>query len=133
MSNYTKIIALTIGKKKGFRILLAAEIFLLLVGIVSLFGRNAIYEYSMEYVSKESDTPGYVVEFEDISLPKRCLSGTVALYNRHRFDEFMHSGGYIRCSRNCVYQWSEIVFRSDADGFYHVAVKFIQDNGACVV
>lgn len=70
MSNYTKIIALTIGKKKGFRILLVAEIFLLLVGIVSLFGRNAIYEYSMEYVSKESDTPGYVVEFEDISLPK---------------------------------------------------------------
>lgn len=70
MSNYTKIKALKIGKKRGFRILLVAEIFLLLVGIVSLFGRNAIYEYSMEYVSKESDTPGYVVEFEDISLPK---------------------------------------------------------------
>ena len=40
-----KIRALQIGKRKTFRRVLLAEILLILLGIVGLFGRNEVYEY----------------------------------------------------------------------------------------
>ena len=46
-----KIRALQIGKRKTFRRVLLAEILLILLGIVGLFGRNEVYEYPSEGVT----------------------------------------------------------------------------------
>lgn len=70
MNNYTKIKALKIGGRKSFRILLAAEIVLLLAGILGFFRENALYEYEVEQVKANSGEAGYLVDFTDIVLPK---------------------------------------------------------------
>ena len=46
-----KIRALQIGKRKTFRRVLLAEILLILLGIVGLFGRNEVYEYPSEGIA----------------------------------------------------------------------------------
>ena len=46
-----KIRALQIGKRKTFRRVLLAEILLILLGIVGLFGRKEVYEYPSEGVT----------------------------------------------------------------------------------
>lgn len=73
-------------RQRPFRILLIIEIFILLVGIVGLFGKDAVYEYGPEYmtinygvymeeyggvyVDEQSGTEGIVVDFADIVLPR---------------------------------------------------------------
>lgn len=48
MENYSKIKELHIGKKKGFRVLLAVELLMLLLGLAGLFGEKKVYEYRVE-------------------------------------------------------------------------------------
>ena len=43
-----KIRALQIEKRRSFRRILLAELLLLLVGIIGLFGKKAVYDYSTE-------------------------------------------------------------------------------------
>ncbi len=59
MEIFGKIKAMNLGGDKKFRILLLAEVILLLVCIVNLFGKDAVYRY-----------PADMREFEGISLPK---------------------------------------------------------------
>lgn len=66
------MIALHIEKKRSFQILLLAEILLLLWGIIGLFGKDAVYEYSVESMTGEYGN------FENIALPRGVY--TVSLY-----------------------------------------------------
>lgn len=77
---------LHIEKKRSFRLLLAAEAFLLLIGILGLFGKNKVYEYGAEamrgnfgiydeaaggYAVVQTDgKSGNLVDFCDIRLPR---------------------------------------------------------------
>jgi len=81
-----KICALHIEKKKSFYVILGVEALLLILGIIGLFGRDAVYEFGTEsmranfgvydetsggYTVNESDGQiGNLVDFCDISLPK---------------------------------------------------------------
>lgn len=72
-------------RQRPFRILSAIEMFLLLAGIVGLFGKDAVYEYGPEhmtvnygvymeeyggvYVDELSGAEGTAVDFADIALP----------------------------------------------------------------
>ncbi len=58
MNAWAKIKALQVEKKKSFRLLIAVEIILILLGIAGLFGKDAVYEYLPEDMS-----------FLDIQLP----------------------------------------------------------------
>lgn len=84
MSNYARIKALQVGKKKSFRILLLIECILLLVGVVGLFGKDAVYEYGRESMeihfgeyseehggvhTENSGERGSMVDFRGIALP----------------------------------------------------------------
>lgn len=51
MNNFEKIKALHLEKRKSFQILLAVELFILIVGIVGLFGKKAVYEYGVGEIS----------------------------------------------------------------------------------
>lgn len=73
-------------RQRPFRFLILIEIFLLLAGIVGLFGKNAVYEYGPEhmtvnygvymeeydgvYVDEQSGAEGTAVDFADIALPR---------------------------------------------------------------
>lgn len=84
MDFWKKVRDLKILKKKKFRVILFAELFLLLVGIAGLFGKDEVYHfdlgtaaaeaviYSEEhgglYVDASMEVTGAVAEFRDISL-----------------------------------------------------------------
>ncbi len=85
MNHYSRIKALQIGKRKSFRLLLAAEFLLLLAGVAGLFGKDAVYQYGMEsmrvnfgsyseeYGGISVENPqeqGHMVDFAGIVLPK---------------------------------------------------------------
>ena len=63
-----KIRALQIGKRKTFRRVLLAEILLILLGIVGLFGRNEVYEYPSEGVTVNTGVYQDNMTIEHISL-----------------------------------------------------------------
>ena len=81
-----KIKALHIGKKRSFRVLLAIELMLLVLGVMGLFGKTAVYEYGLENmrgnfgtydeaaggyrVTQADGIQGNLVDFCDIVLPK---------------------------------------------------------------
>ena len=81
-----KIGKLHLYKRKSFRIMITAEIILILAGIPGLFGKNRVYEYGTEnmcvnfgkmnqengscYVTEETGQTGDMVDFVDISLPR---------------------------------------------------------------
>ncbi len=84
MENYSKVKELHIGRRRSFRILLAVELLLLILGIAGLFGERKVYEYRVEdavlllgayseelgAVTCGQDAPeGSMVEFTEISLP----------------------------------------------------------------
>ncbi|MCM1303489.1 MAG: YfhO family protein [Lachnospiraceae bacterium] len=86
MGNPARIIQLHVEKKKSFRIILMMEFLLMALGIVGLFGKNAVYEYGLsdmttafgEY-SEESGSiyadgavafTDNLADFTDISLPR---------------------------------------------------------------
>ena len=91
-----KIIALHIEKKKSFRVILTVEILMLLLGIIGLLGKDAVYEYGAEsmqanfgaydealngYAVSEADGQrGNLVDFCNISLPRGTYE--VALHYR---------------------------------------------------
>lgn len=66
------MIALHIEKRKSFRILLLVEIFLLLWGVIGLFGKDAVYEYGAESMTGEYGN------FENIALSRGVYK--VSLY-----------------------------------------------------
>ncbi len=98
MGTYTRIKTLHIGKKRSFRILFLIEVILLLISIVGLFGKNAVYEYGIDdmsvnygtyddnfmgiYADSQSGNSGYMVEFTGISLPH----GTYRVQVHYRTD-----------------------------------------------
>lgn len=63
-----KIKALHIGKRKAFRRILLAEIILMVLGILGLFGKNAIYEYPTETVAVNTGNYQDNMEIDHISL-----------------------------------------------------------------
>lgn len=86
MGTYAKIKALKLTGKKTFRILLLVEAILLCLCIAGLFGKNKVYEYSIDdmqvnfgvyddnymgvYADSQSGNTGYMVEFPGIALPR---------------------------------------------------------------
>ncbi len=63
-----KIKALQIGKRKAFRRMLIIEGILILLGIVGLFGKNAVYEYPSEGMAVELGTYQQNFQIENLSL-----------------------------------------------------------------
>lgn len=61
MSVWGRVKALQLYKEKSFRILLAVEGVLLILGIAGLFGKHAVYEYGVD---------GDMLAFQGISLPR---------------------------------------------------------------
>lgn len=96
-----KIRALKLNQRKSFRILLLAEIVLLLAGVPGLFGKTKVYEYGFEnrivnfgnwdeisgsvVVQDGSGQQGNMVDFVNISLPRGAY--TVSL--RYKTDTFI--------------------------------------------
>lgn len=86
MDNWKKIQALHIMRRKTFRMILVIEAILLLIGIVGLFGKDAVYEFGAEYmrvnfgvweeetgvvsVDAQSGMTGNAVDFVPIALPR---------------------------------------------------------------
>lgn len=84
MTLFQRIRALKLYKNRSFQIILAVEAFLLVLGIAGLFGKNAVYEYSMQdaranfgvyedgsvYVDESVGGMGNLVDFCNIALPK---------------------------------------------------------------
>jgi hypothetical protein len=82
---FTKIKQLHIGNKKSFRVLLLAELILLLLPLIGFIGENKIYQYSLNdmtvrygtvtedmdgvYTDASYKTTGILADFENISLP----------------------------------------------------------------
>lgn len=99
--------ALELNKRRSFRILLLAEIVLLLAGMPGLFGKTKVYEYGFEnmvvnfgnwdeatgsfVVQDGSGQQGDMVDFVNISLPRGVY--TVSL--RYQTDTFMKNGCYV--------------------------------------
>lgn len=63
-----KIRALQIGRRKIFRRILLAESLLMLLGIIGLFGRNAVYEYPSEEVTVNTGVYQDNMTIEHVSL-----------------------------------------------------------------
>ena len=63
-----KMKALQIGKRKAFRRMLIIEGILILLGIVGLFGKNAVYEYPSEGMAVELGTYQQNFQIENLSL-----------------------------------------------------------------
>lgn len=96
-----KIKALHIEKKKSFRLILGIEIFLIVLGVIGLFGKSAVYDFGLEsmhanfgiydeeaggYAVQEKDGQrGNLVDFCDISLPR----GVYAVSLRYQTDTDM--------------------------------------------
>lgn len=81
---WKKIIGLRIHRKKSFLILLAVELLLILLAVIGLFGKNAVYEYSVDMAemtgaydpetgdcvaNPEAGQQGDLAVFRNISLP----------------------------------------------------------------
>jgi hypothetical protein len=85
MKNVLRLTKLHICRHKAFKIILAAEILFIIVGIAGLFGKNATYEYGVNeaaagagirtadgiFIDESMTIPesGEVVDFTEISLP----------------------------------------------------------------
>lgn len=79
----TKIRELHILKNRNFCILLGVQFFLIILGIIGLFGKNKVYSYNLEnmtvnfgsyeqggiYADTSSEGLGNMVEFRDLALP----------------------------------------------------------------
>ena len=63
-----KIRALQIEKRRSFRRILLAELLLLLVGIIGLFGKKAVYDYPTEAVAVNTGSYQEDMEIDHISL-----------------------------------------------------------------
>lgn len=63
-----KIRALQIEKRRSFRSILLAELLLLLVGIIGLFGKKAVYDYPTEAVAVNTGSYQEDMEIDHISL-----------------------------------------------------------------
>ncbi len=74
-----KIRALQIGKRKTFRKILLAEMLLMVLGIIGLFGKNAVYEYPTEEVAVNTGVYQSDMTIEHISLKPRTLPDPTAL------------------------------------------------------
>ncbi len=86
MNIWSKLRELQLLKKRAYQILFMAEIFLIVIGIAGLFGKNTVYEYRLDdatlnfgqyseeaggYVADPSvATTGHLADFQNISLPK---------------------------------------------------------------
>ncbi|MCH5343103.1 MAG: hypothetical protein J1E64_03615 [Acetatifactor sp.] len=86
MSKFEKIRALRLERRKGFRVLVAVELLALLLGVIGLFGKEAVFVYHAAempgyfgsyaedqegIVANETDgTAGNLVDFVGISLPR---------------------------------------------------------------
>lgn len=85
MGNFARIIQLHAEKKKSFRIILGIELLFVVLGIIGLFGKNAVYEYDISmgtgfgvysaeyegmYVDSSMGVSGDWMEFAGISLPR---------------------------------------------------------------
>ena len=109
-----KIGKLHLYKRKSFRIMITAEIILILAGIPGLFGKNRVYEYGTEnmcvnfgkmnqengscYVTEETGQTGDMVDFVDISLPRGVYCVEVEYetdtFVQNRFDVEHGTAGY---------------------------------------
>jgi hypothetical protein len=56
MEKPMKVIKLHVEKKKSFRILVLAEIIILLISVCGLFGKNKLYEFGIDYASASAGT-----------------------------------------------------------------------------
>lgn len=86
MSNLARIRQLHVEKRRSFRIILIAELLLIVLGIAGLFGKNAVYEYGLSemranfgeyseeyggiYADGSMKLLGNIVDFTDISLAR---------------------------------------------------------------
>lgn len=86
MNKFEKIRALHLGHRKGFRVLLAVELLTLLLGVIGLFGKDAVFVYRAEempgyfgsyseqldgiVVNETDGAVGSMVDFVGISLPR---------------------------------------------------------------
>lgn len=102
-----KIRKLHLFKRRSFRVLVVAELILLLAGVPGLFGKNRVYEYGTEnmhtdsgildrekgicYAGEGAGEMGSMVDFVDISLPRGVYSVEV----RYQADTFMKNYCYV--------------------------------------
>lgn len=98
-----KLGELHLKKRKSFRILILAELLLILAGVPGLFGKKQVYEYGQEnmrvnfgtwnqetgscQVEEGSGQKGNMVDFVDISLPR----GVYFVELRYEADTFMQN------------------------------------------
>lgn len=68
MDVWKKIKALDLWKNRKFQVVLCIEIFLIIIGVIGLFGKNDVYNFGEEYAHIGAD--GVSVEYSGIALPK---------------------------------------------------------------
>ena len=78
MGNFARIIQLHVERKKSFRIILGIELLLIMLGIMELFGKNAVYEYSVSDMSTDFGT--YSAEYDGLYVDSSMnLSGDLVI------------------------------------------------------